>query len=110
LWREVYATSASPEQILLFFTLVQRNLSAGGILVAPAINGAHPLCGLRIPLGRVGWDKMLRLFFQVALRMVGKSNRLFSKKIGTAGRKGSGYRDADCADSRLVHRHLAAAV
>jgi dihydroflavonol-4-reductase len=124
------------DEILLFFALAQRNLSAGGVLIAHAINGAHPVVGSESRWGNFDhynawtdyslrqameyggfefvevfdlnlyvfyanplnylawvWDKMLRLFFQVAFRMVGKSNRLFSKKIGTVGRKGPSDRD-----------------
>jgi hypothetical protein len=36
------------------------------------------------------WDALLRLFFLVSFKMVGKSNTLFSKKIGAVGRKPAG--------------------
>jgi SAM-dependent methyltransferase len=36
------------------------------------------------------WDTAFRLFFLVCFRMVGKSNTLFSKKIGAVGRKHTG--------------------
>jgi SAM-dependent methyltransferase len=40
------------------------------------------------PLNYVGllWDRLTTLFFRFCFIMVGKSNRLFSKKIGAAGR------------------------
>ncbi|HET7598753.1 MAG TPA: class I SAM-dependent methyltransferase [Gemmatimonadales bacterium] len=44
------------------------------------------------PLNYVAWawDALLRLFFLVSFKMVGKSNTLFSKKIGAVGRKPAG--------------------
>lgn len=36
------------------------------------------------------WDALLRLFFRVSFKLVGKSNTLFSKKIGAVGRKPAG--------------------
>jgi nucleoside-diphosphate-sugar epimerase/SAM-dependent methyltransferase len=33
------------------------------------------------------WDTLLRLFFRFCFKMVGKTNTLFSKKIGAVGRK-----------------------
>ena len=35
----------------------------------------------------LAWDTLLRLFFLLCFKMVGKSNKLFSKKIGAVGRK-----------------------
>lgn len=118
------------DEILQFFTLAQDNLTGGGVLIAHAINGAHPIVGsesrwgnfdhynawtqhslrqameyggfhdvevfdlnlyvfYKNPLNYVAliWDTLLRLFFRFAFKMVGKSNTLFSKKIGTVGRK-----------------------
>jgi 2-polyprenyl-3-methyl-5-hydroxy-6-metoxy-1,4-benzoquinol methylase len=41
------------------------------------------------PLNYVAWlwDTLLRLFFLISFKLVGKSNRLFSKKIGAVARK-----------------------
>lgn len=118
------------DEILHFFTLAQDNLTDGGVLIAHAINGAHPIVGSESrwgnfdhynawtqhslrqameyggfhgvevfdlnlyvfytnPLNYVAllWDKLLRVFFLFAFKMVGKSNTLFSKKIGTIGKK-----------------------
>jgi nucleoside-diphosphate-sugar epimerase/2-polyprenyl-3-methyl-5-hydroxy-6-metoxy-1,4-benzoquinol methylase len=35
----------------------------------------------------LAWDTLLRFFFLICFKMVGKSNTLFSKKIGAVGRK-----------------------
>ena len=35
----------------------------------------------------LAWDTLMRLFFLFSFKMVGKSNTLFSKKIGAVGRK-----------------------
>jgi len=35
----------------------------------------------------LAWDTLLRFFFLFCFKMVGKSNKLFSKKIGAVGRK-----------------------
>lgn len=118
------------DEILRFLSLCRHKLRDGGILIAHAINGAHPIVGSESRWGNfdhynawtdyslhqafehtgyadikvfalnlyvfwtnpfnyvaLAWDTLTRLVFVFCFKMVGKNNRLFSKKIGAIGRK-----------------------